>query len=53
MKCRRGKDVATQGSSCVSMEAELAPESTSNLRVYVCTKCKYKWSVAVGGNIDL
>lgn len=47
-KCRRGNDKVTSGQSCDSLKAfNISKERTHC--ILECQKCKFQWTVAVGG----
>lgn len=53
MNCKRGSDKRTHGESCPSSMAYKLSSDGSNVVSYRCTKCKYQWSVAVGGSFSV
>lgn len=53
MKCRRGRNGVTKGQSCDGMLAEKLLKDGDRNAAFRCMKCKFRWSVAVGGEINL
>jgi transposase-like protein len=52
MKCRRGSDPATSGTSCPSLEADILPNQNPHSVSFKCKKCGYIWAVTTGGVVN-
>ena len=53
MKCRRGSDRMTVGQTCDGMMAEKLSKDGSRSVSFCCTKCRFTWTVAIGGSFSL
>jgi transposase-like protein len=49
MKCRRGSDRLTAGQTCDGMFVKKHNQDGSTEQRYTCEKCRYTWTVGVGG----
>jgi hypothetical protein len=53
IKCRRGSDRVTSGQSCDGLMAEKLSSDGQHTPTFRCSKCKYVWSVPIGGSFSI
>ncbi len=53
VKCRRGADKITAGQDCNSLSAENLGDPGAPQAQFRCVKCRYTWTVPVGGTFNI
>lgn len=49
MACKRSSDKLFMGQNCNSLKAYKMSRDGSSIPTFTCVKCKYTWSVPIGG----